>query len=52
MNPSKKVVGVHGEAFLNFIIAEEGANEYEDEYQLEDFELELSDFMNPYELPN
>ena len=50
MNPSKRVVAIEGEAFLKFTVCEEDAEEYEDEYQLEDFSLAISDYMNPYEL--
>jgi hypothetical protein len=32
MNPEKRIVTVEGEAFLNFKVYEEGANEYEDSY--------------------
>jgi len=37
---------------LKFLVCEEGAEEYEDEYQLEDFSLSLADYMNPLELPD
>ena len=52
MNPNKRIVLTKGQTFMKFIVQEEDAEEYDEEYQLEDFSFDLSDYMNPYDLPN